>query len=290
MTVTRERLEELAALCAAGAATESEQAEMDALAREDGAAAALLGEYEAGAALLALSLPEVAPPANALAGIVATLDAGRSTAEPTTSKAAPPGAGADIISLAARRRAKFATAVAGVAFAAAAAFALLWFQERGAAGELRARAEGAEAQADKIREAANDEIDVLARKLSERDTEIKVMSARFEPLRSPSITLTSFADQKGATAKVFVDPEGRRWLVMAHRLPELGADKDYQLWFVPKDGKPVSGGLLEPGEGGVFTANPTLPADLADVKPAISREPKGGSPQPTDVLMMGDLI
>ena len=93
------------------------------------------------------------------------------------------------------------------------------------------------------------------------------------------------------TVKVLVDPENRRWVVMAFDLPPIPSDKDYQLWFMPEKGDPVSAGLLAPGPGGSQFGTIAIPSDLKNIKgAAISLEPKGGSPKPTDVKAGGPFI
>jgi len=95
--------------------------------------------------------------------------------------------------------------------------------------------------------------------------------------------------QAGGTVKVFVDPQQRRWLVLAFELPPV-PDKDYQLWFVPDGGAPISAGLLEPGPDGVLGATPVVPPGVGRVRPAVSLEPRGGSAAPTDVKLVGEPI
>ena len=81
-------------------------------------------------------------------------------------------------------------------------------------------------------------------------------------------------------------------LWFAFELPAV-PDRDYQLWFVPQDGRPpVSAGILERDADGTLSAAPELPPNLGPVKAAISLEPVGGSPSPTldQIKMIGDLI
>ena len=80
---------------------------------------------------------------------------------------------------------------------------------------------------------------------------------------------------------------------MAFDLPPIPSDKDYQLWFLPetKGAKPVSAGILAPGPGGSQFGSIPIPADLKKINgAAISLEPKGGSPQPTEVKAGGPWI
>jgi anti-sigma-K factor RskA len=101
--------------------------------------------------------------------------------------------------------------------------------------------------------------------------------------------MTTFRGPDAGVARVLAGAGGRRWLVIALDLPSV-AGHDYQLWFGPETGAPVSAGLLRPDLPGVLDAVTTVPATLGRVRPAISLEPSGGSPAPTDVKLVGETI
>ncbi len=71
-------------------------------------------------------------------------------------------------------------------------------------------------------------------------------------------------------------------VLSGQHIPLPAADRTFQLWVVPKKGKPISAGIFRPDAGGrvllvvVPEAPPTAGAALA-----ISDEPASGSPQPT---------
>lgn len=156
-----------------------------------------------------------------------------------------------------KRRAWIPYGVAGASVVAAAATTLLWLDAR------RARDDAS--------------IDRAA------------LRERMNPLTSPDLTLTTFRGPDAGVARVLAGEGGRRWLVIAIDLPSV-AGHDYQLWFVPEKGDPVSAGLLRPDLLGVHDAVTTVPASLGRVRPAISLEPVGGSPSPTDVKLVGETI
>ena len=87
----------------------------------------------------------------------------------------------------------------------------------------------------------------------------------------------------------FVPPKGSgRITIHAGQLPARPADRDYELWVLPKGGKPVSLGLL-PSKG-LFqrVLNPAQEQALASsTQVAVSIEPAGGSPtgQPTGAIV-----
>lgn len=293
MSLDHDRLEQLAALSAAGAATDQERAELDALIDTHPEAADVKRELDDAASLLAMDLPPVAPPAGILERIRGEIRNDQSAAPADTSKdsddsAPAAGPGADIISLAERRKNR-AVVAAVASMAAAAAFALLWFQERGNVEDVRNDMTAKLGQRD--REQSELARELRAEILAARQ-QAEIIATRYEPVRSGSVRLATVSGDAGATMKIFMDENNRRWLVFAFELPRLPSDKDYQLWFLPRDGSnPVSAGLLEVGPDGQLTASPKVPKDVDAGKAAISIEPKGGSPQPTGPIpVAGELI
>ena len=269
MSQDPERVEVLAALGALGLATADEERELATLRVGRADVARVVREYADAAAALALALPPRPPP-------------------PFAAIDARVGGGLPIAALAARRRRTVAYAVTVAGLAAAAALALLWRDARrdaAAAGrELAAARQSQQLAVAAVRDQCRRDEELLR-------TQIAGYGARLAPLASPTVELATVraGAGKAGTMKVYVDPQQRRWLVLAFELPPV-ADKDYQLWFVPDGGAPISAGLLAPGPDGVLGAIPTVPPALGKVRPALSLEPKGGSLAPTDVRLVGDPI
>ena len=92
-----------------------------------------------------------------------------------------------------------------------------------------------------------------------------------------------------ATARVYWDIQGRRWVITAN-LPPAPQGMVYQLWFVTSAAK-VSAGLIEPDKSGHGFAVLAFPPTMTRVqKTAITLEPDGGSPQPTsDIYALGNV-
>jgi anti-sigma-K factor RskA len=98
----------------------------------------------------------------------------------------------------------------------------------------------------------------------------------------PESTLVTLSSATGApTARVVLadDADFDDDFVVFDDLPALATDRTYQLWRTDQ-GSPVSLGVL--GDGADGAARVSLPDDVAGF--AISREPAGGSPSPTDVI------
>jgi hypothetical protein len=71
-------------------------------------------------------------------------------------------------------------------------------------------------------------------------------------------------------------------VLSGHHIPLLGAGRTWQLWVVPKEGKPISAGIFRPGAERQVLFVPQVEARMGDAAAlAISEEPAGGSPQPT---------
>ena len=64
------------------------------------------------------------------------------------------------------------------------------------------------------------------------------------------------------------------------------ANKSYQLWLVPMDGKPISAGLLDAASGPINPWTVKLPPGVAAKAFAITLEPEGGMPQPTGPMVL----
>jgi anti-sigma-K factor RskA len=64
------------------------------------------------------------------------------------------------------------------------------------------------------------------------------------------------------------------------------ANKSYQLWLVPMDGKPISAGLIEYSSGPIKPWTVKLPPGVAAKAFAITLEPEGGMPQPTGPMVL----
>jgi anti-sigma-K factor RskA len=73
--------------------------------------------------------------------------------------------------------------------------------------------------------------------------------------------------------------------ITADQMPSMPSARTLQLWFVPKNGKPVSAAIFHPDAGGqiALVAPVTIPQnEIAAL--AITDEPAGGSPQPTTAI------
>ena len=92
----------------------------------------------------------------------------------------------------------------------------------------------------------------------------------------------------GARGRAYIDAASDQMLVVVSSLPQLPADRAYQLWFVRPDGMRDSGGIFRVGAGGQATILARAPAGLAAYTAiGITEEPSGGSPRPTGPRIVG---
>jgi anti-sigma-K factor RskA len=299
MSPAPERIEELAALCAAGAASASERAELESLAAADAGVRDLMSEFADAASLMALDLPPLRPPPDALESIrrrVATAAAGAGGAGlPGVSPvpgAAKPGAGGDVVPLASRRRAPVVVAVA-LPLAAAAAFAFLWLRERDEGSILTDRLAAVTIERDNERRVRTRTEQQAARLTRERDE----LAGTLQKVSTPELRLATVKDAAnptGVVLKILIDPLTGNWYVMAFQVPRAEEGKDYQLWLVDKSkpNQPIPSELFRTGPSGALQVITQVPQGLDPVGAAISLEPRGGSPngKPTQVLGGGAFL
>jgi hypothetical protein len=85
----------------------------------------------------------------------------------------------------------------------------------------------------------------------------------------------------GAKGKVFVNPQSGV-VLMATNLPPAPAGKTYEMWVIPKGGKPSPAGLFQSQPDGTVTHVLNGPVDITTVAAvAVTVEDAGGAPQPT---------
>ncbi len=81
--------------------------------------------------------------------------------------------------------------------------------------------------------------------------------------------------------RVFLDPK-RGVLLLASNLPQAPAGKTYEMWVIPKGGKPVPAGLFQSAQDGTAIYVLAGPVDVDTTAAiAVTVEPEAGVQQPT---------
>ncbi len=85
----------------------------------------------------------------------------------------------------------------------------------------------------------------------------------------------------GPKGKVFVNPSSGV-VLMATNLPPAPSGKAYEMWVIPKTGKPVPAGMFQSQTDGSATNVQTGPIDIASLGAvAVTLEDAAGAAQPT---------
>ena len=106
--------------------------------------------------------------------------------------------------------------------------------------------------------------------------------------------IVDLAGQAGnirARGRIFWDRSKRKWFFYVRDLPQLPADKSYQLWFVRVSGNPISAAVFNTESDGSTEKQIDVPEAVVALKAAaVTTEPAGGMPQPTgQFALMGGL-
>lgn len=175
-----------------------------------------------------------------------------------------------------------------VAAALLIAFAYTFISGRSELQSMRATLEQERAQKYKYND-ENASLKDQINKETELSTELAQINAVLLSPQHKVIYLGGQGPAPEATARVYWDIQGHRWVITAN-LPPAPQGKIYQLWFVTSAAK-VSAGLIKPDKSGHGFAVLAFPPTMTRVRmTAITLEPDGGSAQPTsDIYALGNV-
>lgn len=123
--------------------------------------------------------------------------------------------------------------------------------------------------------------DAASRALAAAQDTIAVRDSLVATLLAPDVgTAALAATGRPPSARLFWNPSRHRVVVAVFDVPPAPAGRTYQLWAIAQ-GKPVSLGVFNTGPSGRFTAQLAVPQGLTFEVTAVTEEPAGGSPQPT---------
>jgi hypothetical protein len=118
--------------------------------------------------------------------------------------------------------------------------------------------------------------------------ELTRLNEAFAILSGPDTTVTSFGAGQPAPPKGKVFVNGRQGvLLIASNLPPAPSGKAYEMWVIPKGGKPVPAGLFQSQADGTAMHIQRGPLDVAAAGAvAVTLESEGGAPQPTSTPLI----
>jgi hypothetical protein len=128
----------------------------------------------------------------------------------------------------------------------------------------------------------------LRDQLGRQTIELTRLNEAFAIVNGPDTTVTSFGAGQPAPPKgrVFVNP-AQGVLLIASNLPPAPAGKKYEMWVIPKGGKPVPAGLFQSQSDGSAMHIQHGPVDVsATAAVAVTMEDQAGAPQPTSAILI----
>lgn len=120
--------------------------------------------------------------------------------------------------------------------------------------------------------------------LAERDAKLAAREATLNALLEPGVSLTTLTatGQAPPVVQVYWNRIRHTAILHALRLPPAPSGRTYQLWLLPKSGKPIPSRLFNTEAAGrQLVTDIPVPVDQNVAGFALTLEPAGGSPQPT---------
>ncbi len=254
---THDEFESLAAIDALGALSADEQRELQSHVASCDSCRRAHDEFQEAAASFGSSLEPVAPPVEVRESIM------EAVTEETTD---------EVIEI---ERKRFDATRWWLATAATIFFALWGWRELTIRAERENRA---------TREAEIQTLTAENALIKQRNEKLNSEIISLASSGSRTIALTGQAMAPAATARVFIESDKRRAVVLFANLPSNPNDTSYQLWIIGADqSKPVGAGIFDVGSNGTAAMTvENLPPDTDIKVMAVTLEPKGGVDQPTN--------
>lgn len=130
----------------------------------------------------------------------------------------------------------------------------------------------------------------LNQQLQVKDSEIEQNRLQLAFFAAPTQIVTLTGTDKDPDAGGIFYQHNERGLLVLHGLDPLPPDQRYQLWLIPADAAPISGGLLAMQSDGINREPIDLPANALSYNAiGISIEPASGSTTPTagNIVILG---
>ncbi len=120
--------------------------------------------------------------------------------------------------------------------------------------------------------------------LAIREAKLASREAELNSILDPNVQLTRMGSPgtREPVVQLFWNRKSNLLMVHAFQLTPAAASRTYQLWFIPKNGKPIPSVTFntEPSGHGLVQQI-RVPEGMELTAAALTEEPEGGSPQPT---------
>ncbi|HTX34313.1 MAG TPA: anti-sigma factor [Bryobacteraceae bacterium] len=128
----------------------------------------------------------------------------------------------------------------------------------------------------------------LREQIRRQTIDLTRLNEAFAILSGPDTTVTSFGAGRTAPPKGKVFLNARQGvLLIASNLPPAPNGKIYEMWVIPKSGKPAPAGLFQSQSDGTAMHIEHGPVDMAATGAvAVTLENQGGAPQPTSTPLI----
>jgi hypothetical protein len=127
-------------------------------------------------------------------------------------------------------------------------------------------------------------IAALRDSLTATETQLAARERTIDELFNPNVSLVRMGTPgtPEPVVQLFWNRQSHRVMVHAFQLKPAASKRAYQLWFIPKNGKPIPSVTFntEPS-GHALVQDIEVPAGVELAAAALTDEPEGGSPQPT---------
>lgn len=118
--------------------------------------------------------------------------------------------------------------------------------------------------------------------LEEARVSVAARDSLIATIFSPDVVTAALAATgKPPSARLFWNQSRRRVVMAVFQLPPAHAGRTYQLWAIAQGKQPVSLGVFNTAADGRLTVAMDVPLGLTFEVTAVTEEPAGGSPQPT---------
>jgi anti-sigma-K factor RskA len=112
-------------------------------------------------------------------------------------------------------------------------------------------------------------------------TEFRAISALFTSPQTVTVNLAAKPPNATEPGRVVYNAQ-QGALVYEGMLPQLAADKSYELWVIPQTGNPIPAGVFSSAPNGeAKVVLPNIPVGISPKAFAVTIEPAGGGGAPT---------